>query len=111
MDLVRKVNSTYCQVNMNIQILEKEGIVSSYHYGRMRIIILRNDNPKTVKILKALKILKNTVLDRKHNLEKEEKRVSRAITKDKAKKLIDVCEKAWSLLGALIVTTINGLQI
>jgi len=58
MDLVRKVNSTYSQVNRNVQILEKEGIVSSNYYGRMRIIRLNSDNPKTVAILKALRILK-----------------------------------------------------
>ncbi|HDQ06151.1 MAG TPA: hypothetical protein ENN36_05455 [Candidatus Bathyarchaeota archaeon] len=58
MDLVRKANSTYSQVNRNVQILEKEGIVSSNYYGRMRIIRLNSDNPKTVAILKALTILK-----------------------------------------------------
>jgi predicted transcriptional regulator len=66
MDLVRKVNSTYSQVNRNVQILEKEGIVSSNYYGRMRIIRLNSDNPKTVAILKALTILKKqqTILDK-----------------------------------------------
>ena len=59
MDLVRKANSTYSQVNRNVQILEQEGIVSSNYYGRMRIITLNSDNPKTVAILKALRILKN----------------------------------------------------
>jgi DNA-binding transcriptional ArsR family regulator len=58
MDLVRKVNSTYCQVNRNLQILEQEGIVSSNYCGRMRIIKLNSNNPKTIKILKAIRILK-----------------------------------------------------
>lgn len=59
MDLVRRVNSTFNQVNRNVQILEKEGIVSSHHHGRMRIIKLNDDTPKTVALLKALRILKN----------------------------------------------------
>jgi hypothetical protein len=58
MDLVRKVNSTYGQVNRNVQVLEQEGIVSSNYYGRMRLIKLNGDNPKTVALLKALRILK-----------------------------------------------------
>jgi hypothetical protein len=59
MDLVRRVNSTYSQVNRNVQILERESIVSSHYHGRMRIIKLNCDNPKTVAMLKALRILKN----------------------------------------------------
>jgi predicted transcriptional regulator len=59
MDLVRKVNSTYSQVNRNLRILEHEGIVSSHHYGHMRIIRLNNENPKTLAMLKALRILKS----------------------------------------------------
>ena len=67
MDLVRKVNSTYTQVNRNLGILEKEGIVTSGHYGRMRIIRLRKDNPKTEAILKALEILKRQeLLEKQH---------------------------------------------
>ena len=57
MDLVRKVNSTYCQVNRNVQILEQEGIVKSHKIGRLRIIKLNNNNPKTEAIL-ALKTLR-----------------------------------------------------
>jgi predicted transcriptional regulator len=59
MDLVRRINSTYGQVNRNVQILEQEGIVNSNYHGRMRMIKLNSDNPKTVAILKALRILKN----------------------------------------------------
>ena len=57
MNLVRKVNSTYSQVNRNLQILQREGIVKSEYYGRIRIIRLNRDNPKTEALLKALKIL------------------------------------------------------
>lgn len=57
MKLVQKVNSTYNQVNLNLQILQKEGIVFDEHFGRMRVIRLNRENPKTELLLKALKIL------------------------------------------------------
>jgi predicted transcriptional regulator len=57
MDLVRKVNSTYSQVNPNLQILQKEGIITDEHFGRMRVIRLNRENPKTGLLLQALKIL------------------------------------------------------
>ena len=60
MDLVRKVNSTYTQVNRNLQILEQEDIVESRYYGRMRVIRLNRENPKTKTILKALRILRSS---------------------------------------------------
>jgi hypothetical protein len=59
MDLVRRVNSTYGQVNRNVQILEQEGIISSNYVGHMRLIKLNSNNPKTAILLKALKLLKN----------------------------------------------------
>ena len=57
MKLVRKVNSTYNQVNSNLRILQKEGIVSDEHFGRMRVIRLNRENPRTLRLLQALKIL------------------------------------------------------
>jgi predicted transcriptional regulator len=57
MELVRKVNSTYSQVNPNLQILQKEGIISDEHFGRMRLIRLNKENPKTTILLQALKLL------------------------------------------------------
>lgn len=57
MELVRKVNSTYSQVNPNLQMLEKEGIIVDKHFGRMRIIRLNKENPKTAVLLYALRIL------------------------------------------------------
>jgi hypothetical protein len=57
MELVRKVNSTYNQVNLNLQILQKEGIIFDEHFGRMRVVQLNKENPKTLALLKALKIL------------------------------------------------------
>jgi DeoR/GlpR family transcriptional regulator of sugar metabolism len=66
MDLVRKVNSTYTQVNRNLRILEQEDIIESQYYGRLRIIRLNKENPKTEAILKALRMLRNPQLvDRK----------------------------------------------
>jgi len=57
MELVRKVNSTYNQVNSNLQILQKEGIIFDEHFGRMRVIRLNRENPRTLLLLQALKIL------------------------------------------------------
>lgn len=59
MDLVRKVNSTHIQVNRNLKILEQEDIVESKYYGRMRMIKLNRENPKTEVILKALRTLRH----------------------------------------------------
>ena len=58
MDLVRRVNSTYSQVNRNIEILECEGIVETKKLGRMKMIQLRREDGKTKAILKALEVLK-----------------------------------------------------
>ena len=59
MDLVRMVNSTYGQVNRNLLILEQEGVVTTRYYGRLRIIKLNRENPKTVILQKVLKMLKS----------------------------------------------------
>lgn len=60
MDLVRKVNSTYSQVNLNLQGLEKEDIIIEQRLDRLRMIKLNHENPKTVLLLKALKILNSS---------------------------------------------------
>jgi predicted transcriptional regulator len=69
MELVRKVNSTYSQVNPNLQILEKEGIIIDEHFGRMQIIRLNKENLKTALLLQALKILETShrLIDLKEN--------------------------------------------
>lgn len=59
MNLVRRANSTYTQVNRNVQILEKEGIVKVRSVGRLRMIRLNRENLKTNALLKALTILRN----------------------------------------------------
>jgi hypothetical protein len=60
MELVRKVNSTYNQVNSNLQILREEGIIFDQHLGRMRVIRLIKENPRTTLLLQALKILETS---------------------------------------------------
>jgi DNA-binding transcriptional ArsR family regulator len=60
MELVRQVDSTYSQVNPNLKILETEGIVIDEYLGRMRIIKLNKKNPKTERLLEALRILEKT---------------------------------------------------
>jgi predicted transcriptional regulator len=69
MQLVRKVNSTYNQVNSNLQILKEEGIIFDEYFGRTRVIRLNKENPRTALLLQALKIL-DTLEDRKNNKNK-----------------------------------------
>lgn len=57
--LVRKVNSTYSQVNPNLQILAREGITIEEHFGHKRVIRLNRDNPKTEVLLQVLKIFES----------------------------------------------------
>jgi predicted transcriptional regulator len=59
MELVRKVNSTYNQVNLSLQLLQNEGIIFDEHFGRMRVIRLNRENPRTMLLLQALKLLKS----------------------------------------------------
>jgi predicted transcriptional regulator len=55
MALVRKANSTYDEVNRNVKVLEREGIVMEQHVGRMRFIKLNTQNKNTKVLLDALK--------------------------------------------------------
>jgi hypothetical protein len=57
MGLVRNINSTYVEVNRNLKILQNEGVVFDQRVGRMRMLKLNHENPKTDLLLKALKIL------------------------------------------------------
>jgi DeoR/GlpR family transcriptional regulator of sugar metabolism len=68
MGLVRNINSTYVEVNRNLKLLEKEGVVIDQRIGRMRMLRLNHENPKTKLLLQALKIL-NTQTKTKSNLE------------------------------------------
>ena len=55
--LVRDINSTYNQVDRNLRILELEGIIKIVRYGHVRAIELKRENPRTMRLLKALKML------------------------------------------------------
>jgi predicted transcriptional regulator len=62
MKLVSSVGSTYNELNRNLGILEKEGIIiNDYRVkvrrGKVRVIRLNRDNPRTEVLLKALKTL------------------------------------------------------
>jgi DNA-binding transcriptional ArsR family regulator len=61
MKLVRMVNSTYNEVDRNLRILEREGLVTQRYAGRKRIVRLNFKNEKTLVSLKILKILENSV--------------------------------------------------
>jgi len=65
MMLVRKVNGTYSQVNPNLQILAREGIIIEEHLGHKRIIRLNRENPKTDVLLQVLKIFEKSRLSQK----------------------------------------------
>ncbi|MBN1245848.1 hypothetical protein JXA31_09675 [Candidatus Bathyarchaeota archaeon] len=67
MQLIRKVNSTYSQVNPNLQLLQKEGIIFDEHCGRMRTIRLNKENPKTQLLLQALRILETPTDNKQPN--------------------------------------------
>jgi hypothetical protein len=55
---VHQVNSTYNEVNSHLRILQKEGIIFDEHFGRSRVIRLNLENPRTLILLEALRILK-----------------------------------------------------
>jgi arsenate reductase-like glutaredoxin family protein len=62
MRLVSTVGSTYNELNRNLQILGKEElIIDEYRikvrHGKVRVIRLNKENPKTQTLLKVLKTL------------------------------------------------------
>jgi mRNA-degrading endonuclease RelE of RelBE toxin-antitoxin system len=62
MRLVSSVGSTYNELNRNLQLLEKEGIIVNEYpikvrRGKVRVIRLNKNNPKTLILLKVLKTL------------------------------------------------------
>jgi hypothetical protein len=64
--LVRGINSTYNEVNRNLRILEVEGIIvndyqQKVRHGKVRVIRLNRENPRTKILLEALKILENKI--------------------------------------------------
>jgi predicted transcriptional regulator len=62
--LVKKTNSTYNEVNRNLHILEREGIIKFNRFERRCNISLNCENAKTERLLHALKIW-DTNLDNK----------------------------------------------
>jgi hypothetical protein len=70
MRLVSATGSTYNELNRNLLILEKEGIIINEYpikvrHGRVRVIRLNKENSKTQVLLKVLK-----TLDQPDNTEK-----------------------------------------
>jgi predicted transcriptional regulator len=62
MRLVSTVGSTYNELNRNLLILEKEGLIINEYpikvrHGKIRVIRLNKENPKTFVLLKVLKTL------------------------------------------------------
>lgn len=57
MELVRKTNSTYNQVNSNLKILEKEQIIFDNHLGHRRVIRIDKQNPRISQLSQLLKLL------------------------------------------------------
>lgn len=68
MELVRRVDSTYNEVNRNSGIMEEMGIIFNEYpvkvrHGKIRVIKLNRENPKTKVLLKALKTLDDHLPD------------------------------------------------
>jgi DNA-binding transcriptional ArsR family regulator len=59
MGLVRRINSTYNEVNRNLKILREEGIVMDSYFGRVRMIRLNREAARTMVLLQALKTLES----------------------------------------------------
>jgi len=64
MKLVSNLNTTYNELNRNLTILEKEGIVKDEYrvrvkHGKVRVITLNRENSKTKLLLTTLKTLDN----------------------------------------------------
>ena len=62
MNIVKSVHGSYNEVNRNIQILEKEGIINSYRMGYSRIISLNTKNPLTINVIKAIILLDDIIV-------------------------------------------------
>jgi hypothetical protein len=58
MRLVHQANSTFNEVNSHLRILQEEGLIFDEHFGRSRVTRLNLENPRTLILLEALRILK-----------------------------------------------------
>jgi predicted transcriptional regulator len=61
MKLVRTVNGTFNEVDRNLRILEREGVLTQRYAGRKRVIRLNFKNEKTLVLIKLLKIREGSV--------------------------------------------------
>lgn len=61
MELVRRTNSTYNEIRRNLEILEKENVVSMKRYGRMKTIKINKESEKASVLLKALHVLNRPI--------------------------------------------------
>jgi predicted transcriptional regulator len=66
MRLVNATGTTYNELNRNLQILEKEGIIINEYpvkvrHGKVRVIRLDKENPKTQVLLKVIKTLEQPI--------------------------------------------------
>ncbi|MDR0798007.1 MAG: hypothetical protein LBE70_04790 [Nitrososphaerota archaeon] len=64
MRLVSKLNTAYNELNRNLALLEKEGLVIDEYqvkvkHGKVRVISLNRDNPNSKLLLTILKTLDN----------------------------------------------------
>jgi hypothetical protein len=62
MRLVSNLNTTYNELNRNLAILKKEGLITDEYrvkvkHGKVRVIALNRDNPRTKLLLITLKSL------------------------------------------------------
>ncbi len=62
MRLVSNLNTTYNELNRNLVILEKEGLITDEYrvkvkHGKVRVIALNRENPRTKLLLTTLKTL------------------------------------------------------
>ncbi len=72
MKLVSSVGSTYNELNRNLLLLEKEGLIINEYpikvrHGKVRVIRLNKENPKTLVLLKVLKTLEQENNPQLHN--------------------------------------------
>jgi DeoR/GlpR family transcriptional regulator of sugar metabolism len=67
MGLVRRINSTYNEVNRNLKILEEEGIVANNYFGCARLIKLNRENDRAMVLLQVLKTLESADSPVAHN--------------------------------------------
>ena len=67
MKLANSVGTTYNELNRNLLILEKEGIIINEYRvkvrrGKVRILRLNKENPKTEVLISALKMLDQEII-------------------------------------------------